>query len=66
MLPLVLTMAFMRSVFEMNTPEPQQLAFGVRMLNLVKENRIEMMIVSILLYSTGLLEQSLVYAGGVC
>jgi len=46
--------------------EPQQIAFAARMLKLLKENRIEMMIVSILLYSTGLLEQSLVYAGGVC
>jgi len=46
--------------------DPQTTAFGVRMLKLLKENRIEMMIVSILLYSTGLLEQSLVYAGGVC
>ena len=50
----------------MQAPEPQQVAFSVKMLKLLKENRIEMMIATILLYSTGLLEQSLVYAGGVC
>jgi len=56
----------MRSVFDMETPAPQDLTFSLKALKLLKENRIEMMIVSILLYSTGLLEQSLVYAGGVC
>jgi hypothetical protein len=59
-------MAFMRSVFDMQAPPAQDLTFSLKALKLLKENRIEMMIVSILLYSTGLLEQSLVYAGGVC
>jgi hypothetical protein len=32
----------------------------------LKENRIEAMIVTILLYSTGLLEKAVVYGAGVC
>ena len=38
----------------------------VRLLQLLKENRIEMMIATILLYSTGLLEQAWTYSQGVC
>ena len=38
----------------------------VRLLQLLKDNRIEMMVVTILLYSTGLLEQAVVYGQGVC
>jgi hypothetical protein len=38
----------------------------VRLLNLLKQNRIEMMVVTILLYSTGLLEQAVTYGQGVC
>jgi hypothetical protein len=38
----------------------------VRLLHLLKENRIEMMIATILLYSTGLLEQAWTYSQGVC
>lgn len=37
-----------------------------RILHLVKENRIEAMIVTILLYSTGLLERAWSYGSGVC
>lgn len=32
----------------------------------LKENRIEAMIVTILLYSTGMLEKAVVYGAGVC
>lgn len=32
----------------------------------LKENRVEAMIVTILLYSTGLLEKAVVYGAGVC
>lgn len=39
---------------------------GVRLATLLKENRIEAMIVTILLYSTGLLEKAVVYGAGVC
>ena len=38
----------------------------VRLLTLMKENRIEMMVATILLYSTGLLEQAWTYSQGVC
>lgn len=38
----------------------------VRLFMLLKENRIEMMIATILLYSTGLLNQGITYAQGVC
>ena len=38
----------------------------VRLLQLLKDNRIEMMVVTILLYSTGLLEQAVTYGQGVC
>ena len=37
-----------------------------RLLQLLKEHRIEAMIVTILLYSTGLLEKALNYGHGVC
>lgn len=37
-----------------------------RILTLVKEHRIEAMIVTILLYSTGLLERAFTYGTGVC
>jgi hypothetical protein len=38
----------------------------VRLLTLLKQNRLEMMIVTILLYSTGLLTDATTYAQGVC
>ena len=44
----------------------QETTTGVRLLQLLKENRIEAMIVTILLYSTGLLEKAVVYGAGVC
>ena len=43
-----------------------KLAQSTRILTLLKENRIEMMIATILLYSTGLLEKAFVHASGVC
>jgi hypothetical protein len=39
---------------------------SVRLLQLLKDNRIEMMVVTILLYSTGLLEKAVAYGAGVC
>lgn len=39
---------------------------SARVLSLLKENRIEMMIATILLYSTGLLERAFTYGTGVC
>ena len=41
-------------------------AQSARILTLFKENRIEMMIATILLYSTGLLEKAVTYSAGVC
>ena len=38
----------------------------VRLIQLLKDNRIEMMVVTILLYSTGLLNQAYTHAQGVC
>lgn len=37
-----------------------------RVLQLIKEHRIEAMVVTILLYSTGLLERAVTYGQGVC
>jgi len=39
---------------------------SARILSLLRENRIEMMVATILLYSTGLLDKVLVYGSGVC
>lgn len=39
---------------------------GARLMKLAKENRLEAMIVTILLYSTGVLEKAFVYSSGVC
>lgn len=44
----------------------KDLTTGARLMHLVKENRVEAMIVTILLYSTGLLEKAVVYGSGVC
>ena len=38
----------------------------VRLLTLLKQNRLEMMIVTILVYSTGLFNEATTYAQGVC
>jgi hypothetical protein len=38
----------------------------VRLMKQIKENRVEAMIVTILLYSTGLLERAVTYGAGVC
>lgn len=50
--------------------ETQEIAIegvkGARLLHLIKEHRIEAMIVTILLYSTGLLERAYAYGSGVC
>jgi len=39
---------------------------SLRLLKLFKENRIEMMVVTILIWSTGLLTEATTYAQGVC
>jgi hypothetical protein len=44
----------------------KDVSFGVKMVQLLKENRVEAMIVTILLYSTGILEKAYNYGAGVC
>ena len=48
------------------TEDTTNVAKGARIMQLVKENRIEAMVVTILLYSTGILEKAVVYGQGVC
>ena len=50
----------------MGTEDATNVAKGARIMQLVKENRIEAMVITILLYSTGLLEKAIVYGQGVC
>jgi len=49
-----------------STSDAATLAKSARILSLLKENRIEMMIATILLYSTGVLEKAVTYGTGVC
>lgn len=44
----------------------KDLTTGARLLKLLKENRVEAMIVTILMYSTGVLEKAVIYGAGVC
>ena len=49
-----------------STEDCVKVAQSARLLSLLKENRIEMMVVTILLYSTGLLNKAFTYSSGVC
>jgi len=44
----------------------KELSLGAKLVSQLKENRVEAMIVTILLYSTGLFEKAVVYSAGVC
>lgn len=44
----------------------KDLTTAARIAALIKANRVEAMIVTILLYSTGLLEKAITYGTGVC
>lgn len=44
----------------------KEVGLASRLLQQLRENRVEAMIVTILLYSTGLLEKAFVYSSGVC
>ena len=44
----------------------KDLTTGAKLLQLAKENRVEAMIMTILLYSTGILEKAFIYSTGVC
>lgn len=50
----------------MTTEDATNVAKGARIMQLAKENRIEAMVITILLYSTGILEKAVVYGQGVC
>lgn len=50
----------------MNDIPVKEATLVVRLMNQIKENRVEAMIVTILLYSTGLLERAVTYGAGVC
>lgn len=42
------------------------LTTGAKVLHMIKENRVEAMIVTILLYSTGMFDKAITYGAGVC
>ena len=44
----------------------KELTFLAKVGNQLRENRVEAMIVTILLYSTGFLEKAVIYGAGVC
>jgi len=44
----------------------KELGLASKLVAQLKENRVEAMIVTILLYSTGILEKAVVYGAGVC
>lgn len=44
----------------------KELSLVSKLVNQLKENRVEAMIVTILLYSTGVLEKAVIYGAGVC
>ncbi len=50
----------------MNDIPVKETTLVVRLMNQLKQNRVEAMIVTILLYSTGLLERAITYGAGVC
>jgi len=65
----------MRSVLEMEGEQSTltnpldtcaDVSTSLRLIKLLKENRIEMMVVTILIWSTGLLTEATTYAQGVC
>ena len=65
----------MRSVPEMEGDESTltnpldscaDVSTSLRLLQMLKDNRIEMMVVTILLWSTGLFDKAVTYGTGVC
>jgi len=51
---------------DISCDEIKTVSTGARLLTLAKENRLEAMIVTILLYSTGVLEKAVIYGTGMC
>lgn len=56
----------MMKMTEVIVDNAKEIGLAARLLNQIKENRVEAMIVTILLYSTGLLERAVTYGAGVC
>ena len=56
----------MMKMTEVIVDNAKEIGLVTRLLNQLKENRVEAMIVTILLYSTGLLERAVTYGAGVC
>lgn len=56
----------MLQVTEAVVENAKELTFLGKCVHQLKENRVEAMIVTILLYSTGVLERAVVYGSGVC
>ena len=60
-------MSLMQAIAENVSSETvKDLSLGAKLLNQLRENRVEAMIVTILLYSTGLLEKAYFAGVGVC
>lgn len=60
-------MSLMQAIAENVSSETvKDLSLGAKLINQLKENRVEAMIVTILLYSTGLLEKAYLAGVGVC
>ena len=59
-------MKLMQTTVETTVDAVKDLTFAQKVGQLLKENRVEAMIVTILLYSTGLLEKAYVAGVGVC
>lgn len=56
----------MQTTVETTVDAVKDLTFAQKVGQLLKENRVEAMIITILLYSTGLLEKAYVAGVGVC
>lgn len=52
-------------MMQKTTEHAIDVAKGARLLHLIKEHRIEAMVVTILLYTTGVLDKALTYGSGV-
>lgn len=56
----------MMKMTEVIVDNAKEIGLVSRLLSQLKENRVEAMIVTILLYSTGALERAVTYGAGVC
>ncbi len=56
----------MMTMTEAIVDNAKEISLASKLVTQLKENRLEAMIVTILLYSTGLLEKAVTYGTGVC